>query len=299
MLLLPEWQAIRDLPAKTRKIFSYKYQMENVMNTDTYPTQTIHVEEGLHLEKLREAIRDEYEAVACTPEIGFHFHTGRKLTRILRYEDKWLKNIPESAIESFAGTGNPFRIREIKSGENVVDVGCGAGIDSFIAAGKTAPTGRVIGVDMTHSMINKARKAAREGGFKNTEFRLGYAEELPVNDQWADVVISNGVVNLTPDKSATFREMARVLKPGGRIQIADILVRKPVPIESKQVAELWTGCIAGALMEDELTSVVKNAGFEDLTIDWWANVYDGAPQSSSADNFGTYGINFYARKSKS
>ncbi len=196
---------------------------------------------GLELGELRHAISVEYEAVANTPDQGFHFHTGRRLTRILGYQEEWLEGIPESAIESFAGTGNPFRIGEINSGEIVVDIGCGAGIDSLIAAQKVGPAGKVIGVDMTAAMLNKARQASAEAGFKHVEFREGHAESVPVADGWADVVISNGVINLTPDKKATFHEIARILKPNGRLQIGDILVQKKVPDDAKREIELWTG----------------------------------------------------------
>ena len=196
---------------------------------------------GLELCELRQAISDEYEAVANAPGKGFHFHTGRPLARMLGYDDEWLKGIPESSIESFAGTGNPFRLGEIEPGERVVDVGCGAGIDSLIAAKKVGPHSRVIGVDMTSAMLDKAQVAATAAGLSNVAFRLGYAEELPVDDGWADVVISNGVLNLTPDKTVTLREMARVLKPSGRLQIGDILVQKAVPEDAKRKIGLWTG----------------------------------------------------------
>ncbi|MDX1639710.1 MAG: methyltransferase domain-containing protein [Balneolaceae bacterium] len=258
--------------------------------------QPLQVEEGLHLDELRTAIRREYEAVACDPGRGFHFHTGRRLTTMLGYEPEWLDSIPESTIASFAGTGNPFAIAPIWSGERVVDVGCGAGMDSMIAAQMVGPEGRVIGVDMTPEMIDKARMGTPSEVSDHLDFRQGYAEELPVPDEWADVVISNGVINLTPDKSAVFTEMARALKPGGRLQIADIIVDRPVPLESKQQADLWTGCIAGALLEEELRMIVTGAGFVDFDITWSADVYEGAPQSSSARNFGTMGINFHARK---
>jgi arsenite methyltransferase len=193
------------------------------------------------IEILREAIQEEYAEVAATPDKGFHFHTGRPLARILEYADEWLEGIPESSIESFAGTGNPFSLGEISSGERVVDVGCGAGIDSLIAARKVGPEGRVIGVDMTPVMLEKARRGAEEAGLSNVEFREGYAEALPVEDGWADAVISNGVLNLMPDKAAALAEMARVLKPGGRLQIADILVQKPVPEGARRNIDLWTG----------------------------------------------------------
>lgn len=196
---------------------------------------------GLDIGELREAISEEYEAVANKPDQGFHFHTGRRLTDILGYKDEWLDGIPESSIESFAGTGNPFNIGEINSGEIVVDIGCGAGIDSFVAAKKVGSNGKVIGIDMTDAMLTKARKAGEESGFDQVEFRKGHAESLPIENGWADVVISNGVINLTPDKKATFREMARILKPNGRLQIGDILVQKKVPDGAKRKIDLWTG----------------------------------------------------------
>ncbi len=195
----------------------------------------------VNIDTLREAIQKEYAEVAANPEKGFHFHTGRPLARILEYEDEWLEGIPESSIESFAGTGNPFSLGVISPGERVVDVGCGAGIDSLIAAKKVGLDGCVIGVDMSPDMLEKARQAAAEAGRSNVEFRHGYAEELPVKDGWADVVISNGVLNLMPDKAAALEEMARVLKPNGRLQIGDILVQKAVPEEAKRKIDLWTG----------------------------------------------------------
>lgn len=198
-------------------------------------------ERALDIDQLRQAIRAEYETVAQEPERGFHFHTGRPLAQRLGYDDAWLVGLPEAAIESFAGTGNPFSLGQIKPGERVVDVGCGAGIDSLIAARMVGPAGRVIGVGMTPAMLDKARRAAREAGLDNVEFREGYGEDLPIPDGWADVVISNGVLNLMPDKSAGLQEMARVLKPTGRLQIADILVQKAVPDSAKRDIDLWTG----------------------------------------------------------
>jgi len=197
---------------------------------------------ALDVDTLRQAIQEEYAEVASHPEKGFHFHTGRPLALKLEYLDEWLEGIPESSIESFAGTGNPFSLGELHPGERVVDVGCGAGIDALIAAKKVGSEGRVIGVDMTPSMLEKARRAAKETGLANVvEFRKGYAEALPVADGWADVVISNGVLNLMPDKAAALEEMSRVLKPGGRLQIGDILVQKAVPESAKRKIELWTG----------------------------------------------------------
>jgi len=196
---------------------------------------------GLSLAELRAAISEEYTVVAVKPEQGFHFHTGRPLARLLGYPDEWLAGIPETSIESFAGTGNPFSLGQIRPGERVVDVGCGAGIDSLIAAKMAGPAGQVIGVDMTAAMLNKARRAADEAGLTNVEFREGYAEVLPAPDGWADVVISNGVLNLMPDKVAALSEMVRVVKPSGRLQIGDILVQKAVPEDAKNDISLWTG----------------------------------------------------------
>lgn len=195
----------------------------------------------LDLRALRTAIQEEYTAVADHPQRGFHFHTGRPLAHILGYPDEWLAGIPEQTIESFAGTGNPLGIAAARTGERVVDVGCGAGMDSLIAAKMVGPTGRVIGVDMTPAMLAQARRSAEETRLTHVAFRAGYAESLPVPDGWADLVISNGALNLTPDKAATLKEMARVLKPGGRLQVADILVQRAVPETAKQRIDLWTG----------------------------------------------------------
>jgi arsenite methyltransferase len=204
-------------------------------------SEQVREEQELDVATLRKAIRNEYTEVASHPEKGFHFHTGRPLARMLEYADEWLTGIPESSIESFAGTGNPFSLGELSPGERVIDVGCGAGIDSLIAAKKVGSEGRVIGVDMTPSMLEKAREAANAVGLENVEFREGYAEALPVEDGWADVIISNGVLNLMPDKAAALAEMSRVLRPDGRLQIGDILVQKAVPESAKRKIDLWTG----------------------------------------------------------
>jgi arsenite methyltransferase len=196
---------------------------------------------GLDVDALRHAIRDEYTVVAAEPTRGFHFHTGRPLTRLLGYEDEWLAEVPEPTIASFAGTGNPFSLGRLAPGERVVDVGCGAGIDSLIAARMVGPGGYVVGVDMTPAMLEKARASAAEAALENVEFCHGFAEQLPAPDGWADVVISNGVLNLFPDKLAGLREMARVLNPRGRVQIGDILVAKPVSEGAKRNIDLWKG----------------------------------------------------------
>ncbi|MBM3134332.1 MAG: methyltransferase domain-containing protein [Chloroflexi bacterium] len=201
---------------------------------------TTHVPK-LSLADLRVEIKKEYTNVALDPNKGYHFHTGRRLANILGYDEKLYAGLPESNIASFAGTGNPFAVGPINPGETVVDVGSGAGFDSLIAARLVGPTGRVIGFDMTDEMLKKARAGAAAMGATNVEFREGLAESLPLPDNFADVVISNGVLNLMLDKTATLTEWFRVLKPGGRLQVGDILVERAVPAEALDDISLWTG----------------------------------------------------------
>lgn len=245
---------------------------------------------------LRAAIRAEYAAVARDPTRGFHFHTGRTLADTLGYTDEVLAGIPEDAIESMAGTGNPFALGAIAAGERVVDAGSGSGVDSLVAARLVGRNGAVIGVDMTPDMVEKARAAASAAGVGNVEFREGYLEDLPVDDGWADVVISNGVLNLVPDKSAALAEMRRVLRPGGRLQLADIVLGRPVPDDAKQDVALWTGCIAGGLDRDDLAAMVAGAGFVAVEVLEGGDVFAGAPQQSNAAAYGTIGAGIRARR---
>ena len=196
---------------------------------------------GVDRNELRAAVRHEYAEVADNPNQGFHFHTGRTLAQILEYSKEQIDRLPESVVESLAGTGNPFAMGALGEGERVIDIGCGAGFDSFIAADMVGPTGSVVGIDMTPEMLLRARAAAAEMDPDHLRFEEAYAEELPVPDGWADVIISNGVLNLCPDKDEVFVEMYRKLKPGGRLQIGDILVSREVPEGAKRNIELWTG----------------------------------------------------------
>src|SRR5436853_265907 len=190
---------------------------------------------------LREQVRDKYRDVAIDPHRSFHFHTGRPLAARLGYDTSVVAALPDRAVESFAGVGNPFSLRRLEPGARVVDVGSGAGFDSFIAASQVGSTGRVVGVDMTAEMLAKSRETAAVLGYDHVEFREGLAEELPVTDSWADVAISNGVINLCANKRAVFAEIRRVLKPGGRLQFADIANGRPVPPEALRDIDLWTG----------------------------------------------------------
>jgi len=192
-------------------------------------------------EQLRKAIQEEYAEVAHDPDKGFHFHTGRHLAGLLEYKDEWLDGVPEENLASFAGVGKPFTFGALKPGERVIDIGSGAGLDSLIASKMVGPAGQVIGIDMTPAMLDKARKGATGMLAAHVEFREGYMEALPVEDGWADVVISNGVINLSTNKAEVWSEIYRVLKPGGRIQIADIVVGRPVPEAAKEDISLWTG----------------------------------------------------------
>lgn len=190
---------------------------------------------------LRDEVRAKYREVAQSPRAEFHFHTGRVAAQRCRYDMTPVDELPDVAVESFAGVANPFELRDIRPGERVVDVGSGAGFDSLLAAKATGPSGQVIGVDMTPEMLAKSTDTARRLGFVNVEFREGLAEELPVEDDWADVVISNGVFNLCPDKQVVFEEVLRVLRPGGTLQFADIANGTSVPEEAMRDIDLWTG----------------------------------------------------------
>jgi arsenite methyltransferase len=190
--------------------------------------------------QLREEVKSKYREVAIDPHGEFHFHTGRYLAKHLCYDDALVGALPDVAVESFAGVANPFSIEPLSKGERVVDIGSGAGFDSFVAAHHVGPTGRIVGVDMTEAMLAKSQETTRKLGLDNVEFRDGLAERLPVEDAWADVVISNGVINLCADKRAVFSEIYRVLRPGGRLQFADIANGKPVPEAAIQNIDLWT-----------------------------------------------------------
>jgi SAM-dependent methyltransferase len=198
------------------------------------------VDVELDVELLKSEIRKTYSSVSSSPETDFVFPTGRAWAEDLGYPTE-LGRVPESAVESFAGVANPFSLGRLSPGERVLDLGSGAGTDSLVAAQMVAPHGRVTGIDMTPEMVAKARDAAAELGVGDVEFHEGEAERLPFADASFDVVISNGVIDLIPDKDVVFAELFRVLAPGGRIQIADVTIQNPVGPEGRRNIDLWTG----------------------------------------------------------
>jgi arsenite methyltransferase len=198
------------------------------------------VEVPIDVDLLKEEIRKTYASVSQEPEKDFIFPTGRAWAEDLDYPPE-LATVPETAVESFAGVANPFSLGRIEPGERVADLGCGAGTDSLVAALMVAPGGHVTGMDMTPEMLAKARRAADELAVGNVEFVEGEIEHLPFADGSIDVVISNGVIDLVPDKDAVFAEIFRVLRPGGRMQLADVTIQNPVSEEGRRNIDLWTG----------------------------------------------------------
>jgi len=194
----------------------------------------------VNADALRAELRNKYREVAINPHGTYHFHTGRGLAARLGYDDAIVGALPDAAVESFAGVANPFSLRPLVAGEKVVDVGAGAGFDSFVAARHVGPAGRVVGVDMTDEMLTKSRATAAALDLAHVEFRKGLAESLTVEDGWADVVIRNDVINLCADKREVFREIHRVLRPGGVLQFADIANGQPVPSAAVNNIDLWT-----------------------------------------------------------
>jgi arsenite methyltransferase len=211
------------------------------------------------VEELEAKVKDMYRHVAEEPEGRYHFELGRPLADRLGYPSDVLGEIPTGAVESFAGVGYFFDLAELKEGEAVVDLGSGSGMDVFFAATQVGPPGRVLGVDFTTEQLEKARRLAERGGFDQVELREGRIEQLPVEDSSCDCVISNGVINLAPDKDRVFAEVARVLRPGGRLAIADIVSEQELKESIVCDADLWASCIGGAAQQDAYRAAIESA----------------------------------------
>lgn len=254
---------------------------------------------GFDVARLRDQVLATYDRVARDPRGEFHFHRGAAYAvEFLRYDAVELALLPKESTARFAGVGNPLRIGPIAPGETVLDHACGGGMDLLLAARRVAPEGRVIGVDMTPAMRDVATTAAAQAGFASmADIRAGFFEELPVEDESIDVVISNGVVNLAPDKGQVFREIHRVLRPGGRLHLADVVVQRELKQEVREDPDLWAACVAGALPEPELAQLALATGFREARIVERFDCFrDTSAEAKVARDLRIQAVNFFARK---
>jgi SAM-dependent methyltransferase len=224
-------------------------------------------------EEIKKVVREGYRKVAsssgnCASQgccCGGGTSSAKTISKKIGYAEEDMQNVPEGANLGL-GCGNPIALASLKEGETVLDLGSGAGFDCFLAANKVGPTGKVIGVDMTAEMVEKAKENARKGHYTNVEFRLGEIENLPTDDNSVDVVISNCVINLVPDKSDAFKEAYRVLEPGGRLMVSDVVLLKPLPKSIQNSVEAYIGCLSGAMMKDNYLKVISKAGFKNVKV---------------------------------
>lgn len=255
---------------------------------------------------LREQVRTTYESVANNPEADFHFHRGALYAaQYLGYDNRELSQLPDAATKRFAGVGNPIAIGDsnpalgvIRAGQVVLDHACGAGMDVLLAARRVGERGQVIGVDMTPGMCNMARNAVAQAGLSHiVDIRQGVYEQLPVEDSSVDVVISNGVVNLAPDKQQVFREISRVLKPGGYLLLADVVVQRELTLDARSNPELWAACVGGALVESELYSLAQQVGLVNGAVEKRFNCfYNTSAEHKVAKDLFVHSVNFMAQK---
>ena len=246
---------------------------------------------------LEQKVKTMYRQVALHPTEKYHFELGRALAEKLGYDPRQLDQIPQQAIESFAGVGYFFDFAGIKEGEKALDLGSGSGMDSFLAALKVGQTGSVDGVDMTDEQLQKAEALRQHSHFTNVRFHKGYIEQLPFEDARFDVVISNGVINLCPDKTKVFTEISRVLKPGGRLAIADIVSEKALPENVVCNATLWASCIGGAALEDEYRQAIEKAGMKIIAISPNSQYeFLSASAQGSSKQYGVKSVSLVAEK---
>lgn len=235
---------------------------------------------GFNREQILGAVRDMYTDVALRPERVFHFPTGRAACLFVGYPESWLDALPPTAVESFAGVGFPFNADVIRRGDRILDIGSGSGTDVLSAARLAGPAGKVYALDMTPAMLDKLRGNIERTGTDNVVVLEGNAEAIPLPDASIDVITSNGVLNLVPDKPRAFAEIFRVLRPGGSVQIADIVVAKPVSETSRANPKLWAECVVGASIEDDYLDMFHAAGFADACV---LRGFDYFAASSSPD----------------
>lgn len=246
---------------------------------------------GYSREQILAAVTDMYTAVAEIPESGFHFPVGRVACEMLGYPPDQLDRVPEAVVESFAGVGYPFRADAIRPGEAVLDIGAGAGVDTLIASHLVGEDGHVTAIDLTPAMVRKLESVVTEVGIGNVTALEGSAENLPLPDESVDVITSNGALNLVPNKRRAVAEMFRVLRPGGRLQIADVVIRRPVTVDCHEDPRLWVECVVGATVDEDLLLLFRDAGFEDVgmlhTQDYFAHSPSTQTREVAAD-FGAY-----------
>jgi len=245
------------------------------------------------------AVKDMYAEVASQPGREFHFPTGKPACEYVGYPQEELDAIPATALESFAGVGYPFAAGAIRPGDTVLDIGSGSGTDLINAALKAGPQGKVYGIDLTQEMIAKAQESCAKAGIENAEILEANAESLPLPDASVEVVTSNGVLNLVPDKRTAYREIHRVLKPGGKIQISDIVLAREISEKSKANPQLWAECIVGAVPEQAYLDLIREAGFADVRIISRIDYFDGSTSDSTkkaAHQFGASSITFTGTK---
>lgn len=235
------------------------------------------------------AVSQMYTDVARCPSRTFHFPTGRPACEFVGYPARQLDAIPATAVESFAGVGYPFAVGAVREGDTVLDIGSGSGTDALIASLLVGPRGKVIGLDMTPAMLEKARANAAKMHAEHVTFVEGNAEKIPLPDACIDVVTSNGVLNLIPDKPRAFAEIFRVLKPGGRIQISDIVLGKPIKESSRENPQLWAECIVGAVLEDDYLRMFREAGFSDVQAVSHVDYFSRSPEPDTREVAGKYG----------
>jgi arsenite methyltransferase len=235
--------------------------------------------EKMEEEKIRKIVREKYGKIATTKKCCCG--CSSEVSENIGYSPEELDSVPEG-VNLNLGCGNPVALATLKEGETVVDLGSGGGLDCFLAAKKVGTQGHVIGVDMTPEMLEKARDNAKKSGYKNVEFRLGEIENLPIADSAADVIISNCVVNLSPDKQRVFNEAFRVLKPGGRLMISDLVLLKELPTAVKKSVEAYVGCIAGAELKTTYINQIKQAGFQNVQIVEEAHLPEEMPLGDSS-----------------